>query len=690
MYFKVTFFLLTVLCITMPFKLIAAAAGAAAHDSKYDRPKYDRPKYDRPKYDRPDNEDEKDRSEDNFQFLLEHSLSNEAAPLEITGISHKPAAAATAGAAATSAGEDGQLADQSGDLSPASPAIGSRPSINHWPMILPASFCSSASASHRTPEELQEDYRDFLRIRSLSISSPLGRPVPCDVNGNTDLHIAAMATNIPELLVEVIDRYATLNTDHEQSQLGHRSHEEILLFINHKNDHGLTALHCAVQYVHPNLVSVLIKAGASQLIQDNTGRTPLIIAVENYSLIMQDPRKIMSSEEIQRLEYLNRCEKAKNLEDVSQIGELQQLRQKEQHISNHKKILLQLLSTCPRAISIADVHGDNILHIALRVNDSEIISSIQNKISSDTPFELWKKRNRRGITPLSIATQMGILNWARNVFLQLSVKDRLFILCAEEDRDGNTIFHHAAQSTEPDMLLFFMGQCRKCRHGFQSLSNVSTAFNRPNKSGKTPVHTLVEEGHFLSLQAVCDDEGRVANLDAQDLNGDTPLILAAKNGHENAAVLLLKKGINFNQQNVKQQTALFIACGRGDISFALRLLAVGARQEIIDQGGQIALHQAVLRGNQDLVRSLILARSNINAQDYRGFTPLHLAAIKGHVSIAALLLSHGADISIRSFAGESCLDIVKKGDLHETIAKQLTDLFEQAEGRANQGGCEVM
>ncbi|KAI6654558.1 Ankyrin-3-like [Oopsacas minuta] len=121
------------------------------------------------------------------------------------------------------------------------------------------------------------------------------------------------------------------------------------------------------------------------------------------------------------------------------------------------------------------------------------------------------------------------------------------------------------------------------------------------------LHKAVAVGFIPILQTLANQG---ADLNAQNRNGTTPLISAAKN---------------------QQGGALSI------------LLNYGAAVELTDHGGYTALCYAAWRGL--LVSNLLGYNANVNVKSLFGFTPLLLATEEGHCHIVKELLAHGADIN---------------------------------------------
>ncbi|KAK1793626.1 hypothetical protein P4O66_012002, partial [Electrophorus voltai] len=70
-----------------------------------------------------------------------------------------------------------------------------------------------------------------------------------------------------------------------------------------------------------------------------------------------------------------------------------------------------------------------------------------------------------------------------------------------------------------------------------------------------------------------------------------------------------------------------------------------------DLKGNTALHIASLAGQTDVVRELVTSSANVNAQSQNGFTPLYMAAQENHLDVVRFLLEHGASQSIATEDG---------------------------------------
>lgn len=123
-----------------------------------------------------------------------------------------------------------------------------------------------------------------------------------------------------------------------------------------------------------------------------------------------------------------------------------------------------------------------------------------------------------------------------------------------------------------------------------------------------------------------------ANVDAEDIDKNTPLHSASSLGRKQTFDLLLKYGANVNAKDSYKWTPLHLAAQTGRISLKIRAwtkndLFIYFRKSISSSNFFFRL------GEEQIVNSLLQNGANIHAEDIDKRTPLHSAAYFGIPSL---------------------------------------------------------
>ena len=175
------------------------------------------------------------------------------------------------------------------------------------------------------------------------------------------------------------------------------------------------------------------------------------------------------------------------------------------------------------------------------------------------------------------------------------------------------------------------------------------------------VRRLIKEGHIVNTRGEY---------------GTTPLIKAARRGHDQVVEELIRAGAHVNVKDKYQQTALYYASWWGHLSVVKTLCAAGADTNVQDQEGVTPLMCAAIRGRDEIVCELIRAGASVNVVTTSdcwgcggltvGSTALHFAAANDHTECGVVLVEAGADMTVRNKASKSPLDLASN-DFQQTI-----------------------
>lgn len=162
--------------------------------------------------------------------------------------------------------------------------------------------------------------------------------------------------------------------------------------------------------------------------------------------------------------------------------------------------------------------------------------------------------------------------------------------------------------------------------------------------------------------AVKDMVGK--DIDANAVNpvgGEPALVLAVREGAMRVFdVLLAQPGIALDAQAMNGNTALMMAAFKGNRRAAEALLAKGAQ---VNRAGWTPLHYAAAGGSEDIARLLIAHKARLDAVSPRAsgaYTPLMMAAREGQPAMVRLLLEAGADPAPRNTEGLTAAQVAER------------------------------
>jgi len=225
--------------------------------------------------------------------------------------------------------------------------------------------------------------------------------------------------------------------------------------------------------------------------------------------------------------------------------------------------------------------------------------------------------------------------------------------------------------------------------------------NAKNKDGATPLMVSAFRGE-LEMTQVFLTKG--SDVNATDNFGNTALLLAAKNGHNEIVSLLKEYGAN-TSKGLSPVMAVNSAIMEGDLAGLTALLDkkeadLGAKDEngwtplmlsvnygkpeivklLIDRGsdpnttdndGTSALTRAVLNCNLDIMKILLDRGATTNSADNLGWTPLMHASSNCGPEPVVVLLDKGADVNARGNDDETALMAAVSNNANKEVAKTL-------------------
>jgi ankyrin repeat protein len=170
-------------------------------------------------------------------------------------------------------------------------------------------------------------------------------------------------------------------------------------------------------------------------------------------------------------------------------------------------------------------------------------------------------------------------------------------------------------------------------------------FPQPPRRKEDTICKAADRGDKAAVEAFLEAGANIHET-TNNMGGETPLLLAAKNGHIGVCKLLLNKGADVNFKGPAGMTALHAAVEAGEEEVVRYLLTVrGIRLGEKAKGGINSLHFAAKAGHLQIFDMLLrTGKVNIEVQGRTPWpprsvrTPIMCAVEMGHSAIVRLLL----------------------------------------------------
>ena len=309
------------------------------------------------------------------------------------------------------------------------------------------------------------------------------------------------------------------------------------------------------------------------------------------------------------------------------------------------------------------------LHVTIRQNNLEMLEVLL-KAGAKT-----EDRDRMdNATPLIDAAR----------FSRPEIIDQLVKAGADlhaRDKDGNTPLHIAAFSgNEPSVRALLAAGAGLEQQDNKSQTPLILALSR----GYVPPAKLLmdagsninakdeDQGNIFHAAARDNDNTRILqdlikaaphiDMNAQDKNGETPLMRAVRLSREHMACAFLEHNARTDIANNAGDTPLSLAIALTQTSVVVDILKKNPGEAARRlPNGKMPLHVAAENYSTNLASMLIDAGAKINTECTRTKnTALHSAVARNQRAMVEFLLDRGADIKAKNAQGEIAMDIANK------------------------------
>ena len=425
--------------------------------------------------------------------------------------------------------------------------------------------------------------------------------------------------------------------------------------VDVQDNDGNTALHLSVLKNHVDVADLLLASGASAVIQNSRQILP-------FHMALRDRQSTCMIVVFCKYNVDHLARGFRNYTSLHVIAARNNL--KALKILYEEAISRQLDIKSILQVQAVDRDGLTPIHLAARKGSYDVLDFMISKAIEHglKPQNVFRYLSEKESTPLHFAVESNSLEIVR-ILLKFGASP-----IATSGKQSPPI-HLACSQNKLNMVEEMVEQC-----GNEILSC-------QNDEGQTPLHSSSSLMGGKQLISFLLSKGSL--LDAQDMNGHTPLQVAVRFGNVASVEQLLTSGSSplikdacgcnclhiavmfkrreafkrllehpkitemSNVANNDGDLPIHLALREGLSSFVAPLLT-STHCQITDKGDNNYFHLAALAGDEKTMENLLtypFAESMINATNISGKTPLHCSAIGSNLACICLLLDHGAMVN---------------------------------------------
>jgi len=339
-------------------------------------------------------------------------------------------------------------------------------------------------------------------------------------------------------------------------------------------------------------------------------------------------------------------------------------------IKMQRSRMVQMLLLNGANPNIADREGSTPLHFAVKLGEPEIVLQLlqygarQTQINKEglTPYDLAKKHKSKTVPSLlkdvrplfennETAADLFMLASKGNLHAIVSAEPSAAVLM-KKDTQNRSLLHHAVFGNNPKLIIYLL--------------NKGLSIDAADLHGITPLIIAASHPKFVRLLEQLLQ--RYPTLEHRTNNQSTALTIALRNGNPDGAALLMDYGANILTYDGLHTPLTLVHRGietYPEVADSYRLLLTrmldrGGHTDIpTNNAGWTPLFHTAARMQEDSIkkhlRLLMQLGSDVNYTDKNGRTPLMVAASMGRKYAVETLLNNYADIDRLDKFGWSAL-----------------------------------
>ena len=203
------------------------------------------------------------------------------------------------------------------------------------------------------------------------------------------------------------------------------------------------------------------------------------------------------------------------------------------------------------------------------------------------------------------------------------------------------------------------------------LSDYQCLVDAKGQGGYTALHYSCRDGHVDIVKILVKHK---ANVNARTDSGDTPLILATRNKHDNVVHALLSDSqCLVDAKGQDGYTALQYSCKYGYVDIVKALVKHKANVNFRTDRGDTPLTLAAINKHDNVVHALLSdSQCLVDAKGQDGYTALQYSCKYGYVDIVKALVKHKANVNFWTDRGDTPLTLAAINK-HDNVVHALSD-----------------
>jgi ankyrin repeat protein len=222
--------------------------------------------------------------------------------------------------------------------------------------------------------------------------------------------------------------------------------------------------------------------------------------------------------------------------------------------------------------------------------------------------------NEKGVTPLMYASFLGDRNLAKiliNRGARINAKDK----------EGNSPITYAVLGEERKMITF--------------LKEKNASINEKNIKGRSALAEYVDRKTINSQNTISEENKKTIDIilkeggyiNSQDEEGNTIIMVAAKNNNESFLKYLYEKGANPRTRNKKNDNLVDFLIEQNNLPLFKVALEIGENINDEDGNGMLSIHKSIKQKRAEFSKILINRGADMTKKDNFGSTAIKYAVL---------------------------------------------------------------